>query len=276
MNSLLHSTKQALRENNIKPNKSLGQNFLIDESVCKEIVRRADIQSNDTVVEVGAGFGALTHYIAEKARRVIAFEKDAVIATVLQQSVSASGNIEVVNQDILKFQPAQHGLRDAPYKIVGAPPYYLTARLFRTTLQDIEQQPSSITLLIQREVAEKIASKPPRCSLLGSSVQAYGTAQLFTTVPQNSFLPQPPVESRIITVRDIHKLGLDERVFFKIVRAGFSSPRKQILKNLSDGLGEDRQVLRSMMLDLEIDPTSRAETLSIDDWMRLTEHIITL
>ena len=271
MNKLVNEVKNTIKDNNISPDKILGQNFLINENVCSKIIDISNIQPDDTVVEVGAGFGTLTKYIAKKAKRVIAVEKSEDMIGILKKETSEFLNIEIVHQDILKFNPEEYGLSNIKYNLIGAPPYYLTARLFRVFLQNNKHIPASITLLIQKEVADKISQTSPKGSLIGNSVQIYGEIKTSQSISQNAFYPQPSVESKIIHIDNIKKPSIDEKVFFKVLRSGFSNPRKQILKNLSNGLDRDKSTIQQMLESVAIDTKTRPETLSIQDWIHLTQ-----
>lgn len=273
MSSPLHTTTILLLEKYaLRPQKSLGQHFLIDSSAATRLVHSARLQPSDTVVEVGAGLGTLTKLLAQNVQRVIAVEKSSQLIPVLTTELASFPNTEIVEGDILTFNPEQYNL--SSYVLVGAPPYYLTARLFRTFLQNTKQPPKSMSLLIQKEVAEKIAQQPPRSSLMSISVQLYGTPEVCGSVPPSSFLPQPSVASEIIALSDITKPSINEDVFFSVVRAGFSSPRKQLTTALAHSLNIKKSTIQSLLLACSIDPTRRAETLTIQKWMALTRAFI--
>src|SRR3989338_10614727 len=248
------SAKELLEKYGIRPNKLLGQNFLI----------------NETIVEVGPGTGTITKLLAEHAGRVIAVEKDRRFIPILKEELKALKNIEVVNDDILGFNPARYEIRDMRYKLVGAPPYYLTARLFRHFLQDTPVQPVLIALIIQKEVAQNIIAKPPDMNLLAVSVQLYGESKIEKIIKKGSFWPSPRVNSALITVKNIQKpQNVDEKEFFKIVRAGFASPRKQLTPNLVSGLKISRIDSKNLLESAGIAPSARAETLVVGDWLNL-------
>ena len=264
------SAKELLEKYGIRPNKLLGQNFLINESVAGSLVETAGIGKNDTIVEVGPGTGTITKLLAEHAGRVIAVEKDRRFIPILKEELKALKNIEVVNDDILGFNPARYEIRDMRYKLVGAPPYYLTARLFRHFLQDTPVQPVLIALIIQKEVAQNIIAKPPDMNLLAVSVQLYGESKIEKIIKKGSFWPSPRVNSALITVKNIQKpQNVDEKEFFKIVRAGFASPRKQLTPNLVSGLKISRIDSKNLLESAGIAPSARAETLVVGDWLNL-------
>lgn len=273
MNNLRKNVLQILKDNNIRADKSLGQNFLINEKVCSEIINKAEIGLDDTVLEVGAGFGTLTKLLAERAGRVIAVEKSKIMFDILKKETESCNNVEAVNQDILKLNFQEYGLDNASYKLVGAPPYYLTARLFRTFLQSINNSPSSIALLIQKEVAEKISKKEPPFSLINISVSLYGEVYCSGKIDSNVFYPSPSIDSKIISVKNIKKPEVEEDKFFKVVKSGFSSPRKKLLKNLYLGLGMEKSIMKKVLEKTAIDIEKRPGELSLEDWVDLVKNI---
>ncbi|MEX0878052.1 MAG: 16S rRNA (adenine(1518)-N(6)/adenine(1519)-N(6))-dimethyltransferase RsmA [Candidatus Spechtbacterales bacterium] len=301
-----HETiKKLLEKYNVEPNKVLGQNFLNEPNAVHALIKTAEVSKEDTVIEVGPGTGAITKELAKKAGQVIAVEKDENMVEILKHEIRGFENIQIVEGDILKFEitkiqetqpdiarrsrggqarnkqisnhnnqakenPKGYDLKLDTYKLVGAPPYYLTARLFRTFLEQANLKPVSITVIIQKEVAEKICAKPPRMNLLAVSVQLYGEAKIIEKVPKEFFWPRPKVDSAILTVQNIKKPGVDETKFFKVLQAGFSAPRKQLAGNLSRVLSIERDKVEKILKECGIKPEQRAETLSVDDWKKLT------
>ena len=251
-----------LAEYDIEPNKVLGQNFLVHEWVLNEIITAANISSDDTVVEVGGGVGIVTQALAKKAARVITVEKDRNLIPILKKLAEKYPNIEVVEGDILKFDPKNYKLRPAAYKLVGNPPYYLTGRLFRTFLEDPEKRPSSITVVIQKEVAKKMLQKPPRMNLLALSVQVFGNPHIVRAIPKSAFWPQPSVQSTLIVVDVYDKPPVPENhieELFRIAKGAFLHTRKQ-LKNT---IPEDQ------LKKAGIDPQRRPQTLTIEEWGKI-------
>ena len=251
----------------------LGQNFLINEHAVGELVEAANISKNDVVVEVGPGTGIVTRELAKRAKKVIAIEKDPRVIPILQKELRGIDNVKIINQDILKFNPDSYSLQLTAYSLVGAPPYYLTSRLFRHFLENTQVQPIHIALIIQKEVAAKIVAKPPHSNLLAISVQLYGKPKIIKTIPKSAFWPRPKVDSAILVIKDIHKPKINEDKFFKIVRAGFSSPRKQLITNLVQKLELSRTKIEHLLKKLNIEPSRRAQTLTIDEWISLTKEL---
>jgi 16S rRNA (adenine1518-N6/adenine1519-N6)-dimethyltransferase len=257
-----------------RPNKRLGQNFLIDKNVLQKIVETAGIKPDDIVLEVGPGIGTLTQELAKNAGKVIAVEKDKKMTDILTDVLKSSNvqNVQIINADILKIEKLEK-LKN--YKVVANIPYYLTSPLIRKFLED-KNPPEEIILMIQKEVAQRICAKPPNMSLLAVSVQFYAEPKIISYVSKNCFYPAPKVDSAVIkivprgqTSRPTGGLTSPD-LFFKIVKAGFSQPRKQLLGNLSKTLKLDKKEVEAWLLQNNINPTQRAETLSISDWSNLS------
>jgi 16S rRNA (adenine1518-N6/adenine1519-N6)-dimethyltransferase len=265
------SPKEILKKYRIFPSKRLGQSFLIDKKVLKKIVEVADLSKNDSVLEVGPGIGNLTIELAKKVKKVIAVEKDEKMVEILKERLKEERikNVEIVNEDILKFLPSFKLRRS--YKVVANIPYYLTSRLIRNLLE-AKRRPKLIVLMIQKEVAQRICAKPPKMNLLAVSVQFYAKPEIVSFVSRNCFWPRPKVDSAIIKISNIKKQKptKEEKLFFKIVRAGFSHPRKQLINNLSKGLKKNKKIVKEWLLNCGISPDKRAENLSIEEWKRLT------
>jgi 16S rRNA (adenine1518-N6/adenine1519-N6)-dimethyltransferase len=251
---------------NLKAKKHLGQNFLTDKNVLQKIIDSADIKSDDVVLEVGPGTGILTAELAKKAKKIIAVEKDKSIIEVLKENIKNFGNIEIVEGDILKFN-----IKEKKYKIISNIPYYLTSPLIRKFLEE-KNPPQEIILMIQKEVAKRICESPPNMSLLAVSVQFYANAKILFNVSKNSFWPVPKVDSAVIKIIS-HKISknINPDLFFKIVKAGFSHPRKQLASNLSKELKIKKEEINKILLENNIQPTQRAETLYIEDWKNLAK-----
>ncbi len=267
--------KELLSKNDAKPNKILGQNFLIDKHILKKIIDSADLKSTDLIIEVGPGIGTLTQGLAETAGKIIAVEKDIKMLNVLSETLSAFKNIEIINADILKIDPKLY--TQGPYKIVANIPYYLTSPLIRIFLESANP-PEDIILMLQKEVAQRICAKPNKMSLLAVSVQFYAEPKIISYVSKNCFWPAPKVDSAIIRITPSSSLSFPRKresreLFFKIVKAGFSQPRKQLAGNLSKSLKIKKDTVDRWLLENNIKPTQRAETLSVGDWQNLTKSL---
>lgn len=260
---------------NLKPNKLMGQNFLIDQNVLKKIIIAADLSKNDVVLEVGPGLGILTQALAKVAGRVVAIEKDKKMAAILQNILSDRNirNVEIVEGDILKIPNTKYKIQN--YKVVANIPYYLTARLIRKFLESANP-PIEMILMIQKEVAQRICARPPEMSILAVSVQFYAEPKIISVVSKNSFWPAPKVDSAILKISPANTSGpqisrITAEQFFKVVRAGFSHPRKQIIGNLAQGLKIDREKITEALKKFGLAPEQRAESFSVESWIKLTE-----
>src|SRR3989339_1355910 len=245
--------KEILSKYSARPSKGLGQNFLIDKKVLKKIIGAADLNKNDVVLEVGPGIGTLTQELAKNAKKVIAVEKDKIMIKILGETLKDYKNIEIINGDILrilnfKFSILNQNLisQFSNYKVVSNIPYYLTSPLIRKFLES-DNKPSEIILMVQKEVAQRICSKPPDMSLLAVSVQFYADVKIISYVSKNCFWPSPKVDSAIIKITPGGPTSREAGgrtspdLFFKIVKAGFSQPRKQLAGNFSKTLKIDRK-----------------------------------
>jgi len=271
----------------IKPSKRLGQNFLIDKNVVKKIIKAAELHSKDIVLEVGPGIGALTKEIAKKAGKVIAVEKDQRMVEILKKTLKDFKNIEIINQDILKFQITNYKLqinlksKIQNYKLIANLPFYITAPVIRRFLES-KYPPKEMVLIVQKEVAQRICSKSPKMNILAISVQFYAKPKIISYISKKSFWPQPKVDSAIVKIvpQKKHK-DVDVDLFFKIVKAGFSHPRKQLANNLTNGLALrlpnglklNKQEVNDLLLKNNIKPSQRAETLAVQDWINLFNSI---
>jgi len=250
----------------IRPNKRLGQNFLVDNDAIQKLIDAAELTKDDIVVEVGAGTGALTTELAKRAKKVIAVEKDRVLIPVLKENTAILKNLEILQGDILTLPISD--MQYAIYKVVGNIPYYLTAPLIRKFLES-ENPPSRMVMMVQKEMAERICAEPPDMSILAVSVQVYARPEIVACVPRSSFWPQPHVDSAIVRIMDYESRIKNTEIFFKIVKAGFSSPRKQLINNLPHALDVERTEAEEWLLKCGIAPQRRAETLSVDEWKRV-------
>ena len=268
----LHSKKtiQALlAKHGAKPSKGLGQNFLVNEAILANILKAANVSKEDTVVEVGPGLGVLTKALAEQAGYVIAIEKDASMVQILKDTLREYNNVEIIHGDALKV--TSYELQVTRYKVVANIPYYLTSPLMRKFIES-KNQPEQMVLMVQKEVAQRICSKPPRMSLLAVSVQFYAEAKIVAKVPKKYFWPSPKVDSAVISIiPKQEKPSVDADAFFTVVKAGFSQPRKQLANNFSVAFKKDRPNIEAWLFQNNINPKQRAETLTLQDWINLTQ-----
>ena len=276
MPDLLVKTREICRLLDIKPARSKGQNFLINEKIYDDIIAAADLQPTDTVLEIGPGLGFLTAKLARQVKKVIAVELDDKLADYLQMGVGSQDieNVEIVNEDILRFR-ADSYLRGQDYKIVANLPYNITSIFLRQFLT-AEYKPRYLTLMLQKEVAERIAALPPEMSVLAISVQYYADPKIIRTVKAGNFWPEPEVDSAIIKlmVKDSFfptaagQREKDKR-FFRLVKIGFSAKRKMLKNNLAGGLKIEAKIVENILIEQRFDPKIRAEELALTDWQKL-------
>lgn len=267
-----------LRRYGLRPDKSLGQNFLVDPLGIQRVVQAANISKDQVVLEIGAGLGSLTRYLAAQARQVIAVELDGELIPILQAVLAPYLNVRIIQGDILAFEPAgllavQPASETVGYLVVANIPYYITSALIRHLLE-ARLRPERLVLTVQREVAERIAAGPGEQSLLALSVQVYGWPTVQARIPAGAFYPAPKVDSAVIRVDlyptpRIPEPHLD--TFFQLAKAGFSQKRKTLRNALSGGLRLAPLQAETMLRDAGIDPQRRAETVSIEEWSRLVE-----
>lgn len=272
-------TKEILNKYRFSFKKSLGQNFLVDTNILDKIITHAGIDEQSGVIEVGPGIGSLTEQLAIHAGKVVAYEIDQRLIPILGDTLSAYDNIEVVNQDILKVDLStvvkEHFADGAPVHIVANLPYYITTPILMNVL---EQQPGidTITVMLQKEVAERMAAKPStkEYGSLSIAVQYYTETELVMDVPKTVFMPQPNVISSVLKLT-IRKEPLvmvkDEPFFFKIVRASFKHRRKTLRNNLVTHFQDvyDKAEINACLLDAQIDGTRRGESLTMEEFALL-------
>jgi 16S rRNA (adenine1518-N6/adenine1519-N6)-dimethyltransferase len=267
------NVRNLLREHGLSPRKSLGQNFLVDNGALEKVVAAAEIEPVDVVLEIGAGLGSLTRFLSKAARKVVAVELDSNLMPILETVLGSEGNVELVYGDILKLDPARLISVDQ-YLVVANIPYYITSAIFRHLLE-AKRKPRRIVMTIQKEVAQRICAEPGDMSLLALSVQVFGKASIVTKISAGSFYPAPNVDSAVIRVDLYPKPLVDVSqldTFFQLTRAGFGQKRKMLRRSLAAGLSLPVATVEEMLLQNEIDPTRRAETLNLVEWGRLTEY----
>ena len=252
------------------PKKSLGQHWLKDPEILADIAEAAELTGDDVVLEIGPGLGTLTSRLLARANSVIAVEFDADLARKLPGQFPGK-KLTVVNQDILQFD-----LNQLPknYKVVANVPYYITSKIVEK-LMTAENKPSIAVLLVQKEVAERIAAEAGNMSILSVSVQIFAEAELDIEVPRQFFTPPPKVDSQVVILRTRNNPLItpeDQRDFFRIVKAGFSAKRKKLRSSLSGGLGIDKGAAEELLKNAGISPDARAEDLAIEDWKRLLKE----
>jgi 16S rRNA (adenine1518-N6/adenine1519-N6)-dimethyltransferase len=251
----------------MEPKKSLGQHWLKDEATLEAICESANLGHSDTVLEIGPGLGDLSRQLIKRAGKVIAVELDGALADNLKKEITVN-NLEIIHGDILKFDLSQ---LPVGYKVVANIPYYLTSNLIRVLSESVNA-PALMVLLVQKEVAERIAAKPGQMSLLAISAQFYYVPKLGPIISAELFDPSPKVDSQVIILKKRSKglFGdLDSREYFRLAKAGFSGRRKKLRGSLSAGLGVTKSQADSLLKAAGIDGDLRAQNLSLQDWHKL-------
>ncbi len=266
----IRELRNLLYTHHMRPNKSFGQNFLIDRAVLQRIIEAAEINAGEQVLELGAGTGVLTRELARHARRVVAVELERDMLSLLAETTRNFANVELIERNLLYVDPAAIFGAEA-YKLVANLPYYITAPTFRHFLESANP-PRLLVVMVQYEVAQRIVAAPGDLSLLGVSIQFYGKPDIVAHVPARAFYPAPKVDSAILRVdlKDEVPLAHEQRdSFFRLVQAGFSERRKQIHNSLARGLHRKDAEVQAWLKAAGIDPGRRAETLSIEEWLQL-------
>ena len=255
----------------LQNNKSLGQHWLKDRDVLAQIADEAELSHDDVVLEVGPGLGTLTSEILRQARRVVAVEFDEDLARKLPGQFPGK-NLTVINEDILQFNL---DTLPANYKVVANVPYYITSKIIQRFMT-AANKPATVVILVQKEVAERVAAQPGDMSILAVSAQVYARARLGVEVPKGYFTPPPKVDSQVV-VLETRAVPLvtqaEEKLFFRVVKAGFSAKRKKLRSSIAAGLALSKEEAESILAAAAINPDNRAEDLSIDDWLRLVQQV---
>jgi 16S rRNA (adenine1518-N6/adenine1519-N6)-dimethyltransferase len=281
----------------MKPQKSLGQNFLRDKTVLEKIIRAADLTVHDSVIEVGPGEGALTKELMKHTNKIICIEKDRALAETIArnfqlpminlQSISNDQNYQFPNEygiisgDILAINLPELIEKNhfQNYKVTANIPYYITSPIIQLFLET-KYPPKEMILMVQKEVAERICAGPGQMSILAVAVQYYARAELLFPVDRNSFWPAPEVDSAVIRITPrstpsppapLPSTGEGgSKEFFRVVRAGFSAKRKTLANNLANSFQLDRKSAEEALKKAGLEPNVRAQELSVDDWKKLS------
>lgn len=264
-----------LNKYGISPRYAQGQNFLLDNSVIESAVAAANITKDDTILEVGPGFGVLTTALADIAGQVIAIEQDREIMKAMHTLERQYPNLKVINEDIRITKLEAAGLQDGKYKFVSNLPYSISSWVLRQ-FTEYAPKPTLMVIMLQKEVAERVAAKPGKMSVLANAVQLFGEPEIVRNVGKQSFYPVPEVESAIlkITMRET-PLSKDPASLMRIVKAGFASRRKQLHNNLESGLQLRPSEAKAVLEDIGLSAGIRPQELSVTDWeaLRIALHL---
>lgn len=277
-------TKEILNKYGFSFKKSLGQNFLIDPNILRNIVSHANLTSESGAIEVGPGIGALTEHLARAAKKVVSFEIDQRLLPVLEDTLSPYDNIKIVHSDVLKADVAKvievemPGIKDI--MVVANLPYYVTTPILMKLLND-RLPIRGFVVMMQKEVADRITAKPgtKEYGSLSIAIQYYCTAEVAMIVPKTVFMPQPNVDSAVIRLirHDQPPVEvINEDFLFEVTRASFAQRRKTILNNLQSGMPDGKKNKEAIVAALEkvgVDPSRRGETLTIEEFGRLADAL---
>ncbi len=262
-----------LKRYHIQPKKSLGQNFLVEPAGLMKVVDAAELSGSEEVLEIGAGLGSLTYLLAQTCTRVTTVEIDRHMLEPLTEALKPFTNVQIVPGDILELDPATL-VSQENYVVVANIPYYITSAIIRHLLE-AAVKPSRIILTIQKEVAQRIVARDGKMSLLSLSVFVFGEPEIAGTIPAGSFFPAPDVDSAVLRIR-LHPEPLIPSsqldLFFKLAHAGFGQKRKTLRNSLSAGLSLPANEVEARLLEADIEPSRRAETLSMAEWARLVDN----
>jgi 16S rRNA (adenine1518-N6/adenine1519-N6)-dimethyltransferase len=269
--------RDLLRDLAVRPTRGKGQNFLTDRATVGRIADAARLEPGDVVVEVGPGLGILTHELLARVGpegRVVAVELDRRLAAYLREEFAAAPALRLIEGDVLRQTPGEllAGLPDdVPYAVVANLPYSITSAVLRHFL-DVPRRPATLTVMVQREVAERIAARPPEMSVLSVAVQFYGVPTIALRIGPAAFVPRPKVDSAVIRIAlhptpPLHDAAIPG--FFAVVAAGFGQKRKQLVNSLAAGLGLSRDQTIAALVAAGIAPEQRPEKLEVADWLRL-------
>ncbi len=261
----------------LRPQKDLGQNFLVDENILSRMVECAELAPTAQVLEIGAGLGSLTYFLAQAARQVTAVEIDPDLLAIARHTTVHCENVNLIQGDILQIDMSSLHLTDG-FIVVANIPYYITSAIIRKMLNNPEK-PARMVLTIQEEVAQRICAKAGEMSLLALSVQVFGDARIVLKIPAEAFYPSPKVDSVTLRVDLFQRPAIAEEkldTFFRLTKAGFSQKRKMLRNTLSAGLHLPREQVDALLTQAAIDPQRRAQTLSMHEWGTLTDQYLAL
>lgn len=274
--SQLNNLKANLGFNSFHTKKSLGQNFLVNENIALEIVEGADVGSHDIVLEIGPGVGSLTRYLLARAKKVVAVELDKNAIPLLRKNTKEFNNLEIINADILKVDLVEIFKGSSNIKVVANLPYYITSPILMHLLEN-DFGMESITVMVQKEVGERILATPgtKAYGVLTLAVKYYAEASLVTEVGKENFFPIPKVDSVVIKLFLRDRSGLlekdIERKFFQFIKSGFAMRRKNMLNSFAGIFGGEKSAVQELLDSAEIDGKRRAETLSIEEFIKLSK-----
>lgn len=263
-----------LTESGAEPKKFFGQNFLINNDVLQQMVETAEITPEDIVIEVGPGLGTATKELAKRAKTVYAFEIDEQKLPILERTLKEFNNVVIINQDFLEVNLPEffQSANIKRYKFVSSLPYNISKKILKILLE-LENKPELISVLIQKEVADKYIGEKNDRTFLSNYLELFGTGGIVDVVIPESFYPAPKVTSAILKIK-VNSGAEVNREFVKFLKSGFLNPRKKLLNNLSGTLKLNTDDLRTIFKELKLNENIRAQNLSLEEWRQLFQQII--
>jgi 16S rRNA (adenine1518-N6/adenine1519-N6)-dimethyltransferase len=270
-----------LKRHGLKPNFTYGQNFLLDEAVLDKMLKASNISTDDAVFEIGPGIGNLTQKLCEEAGEVVSVEKDPKFLPILKSLAKNYKNFHFEIADALEFDFQKYfierGRGEKGYKVVANIPYFVTGKILQV-LTSAKFKPKSVTVLMQKEVAERVAAKPGEMSILSVAVQIFGEPTIAGLVGAESFYPAPKVDSAILHIDMFEQPRYeieDEKKFFSLVKSCFAGKRKQIHNTLNNNYGLDKDVVLKLLDTIGVKPEARPQELSLEQWIALYKNLVT-
>lgn len=277
MTSLQRSSAEwaaILRQNRIRPTRSMGQNFLTSTGMVEEIIRIAGVRPNDLIVEIGPGMGILTRQLLSAGARVIGVELDRELAALLKRELGEIDRFRLVEQDA-RYIDAAELTGGEPYQVVANLPYSVATVIIRAFMES-PAPPRRMTVMVQKEVAERMTAEPGAMSLLGLAISLYADAHIALVVPPDVFLPPPKVDSAVVVLEAREELpgtpASRERMF-ELATLAFQRKRKTISNALAQGLDRPKAELDAILADTGIDAMRRPQTLDVEEWLRIAEAL---
>lgn len=274
-------TVEIIQKYNFNFRKKFGQNFLIDEGILEKIVSAAEVTKDDVVLEIGPGIGSMTQYLAEAAGKVIAVEIDDQLIPILKETLSPYDNVTVIHGDVMKtdLKKLSEEYGDGkPFKVVANLPYYITTPIIMRLLED-DVPTKRITVMVQKEVAERIKEKPgsKEYGAISLSVQYYAKPEIACIVPPNCFMPRPNVDSAVLNLDPYEVAPVsvkNPKFMFQIIRASFNQRRKTLANGIAGGgLGIDRLTVEEVLESLGMPKTVRGETLGLTEFAKIADAL---
>ena len=281
--NLSQETKFIMKKYNITANKNYGQNFLIDESIVNQIIDSAEINKDDLIIEIGPGLGTLTSLLLEKSGKVVCIELDKNMVEILKDRFLLYNNFDLINDDVLKVDLNKIILDNSKFKnfkVVANLPYYITTPIIMKLLEN-KLNLKSITVMVQKEVAERLTEKPggKNTGAITYSINYYTNPRIVLNVSKESFIPVPKVDSSVIHLDVLSNTKIkvkDEQFFFKIIKCAFLQKRKTLINSLSNSGIANKELLEKVLKEIDVDIKIRPEQLDLEQYGKIADKLYTL